>query len=284
MSKKYWGLILVLILVYGVFSYYYVVNVENQDSNWNYQELQKISKNESNFSFAVYGDNRDSAEKFPHLIQNVNGKDILFSIDNGDLTSSGTSRQFGYFLLQIKNLKSPVLTSIGNHDLSGGNNESNYINVFGNPYYSFSEKNSYFIVLDDASSNIDDTQMEWLKNELKKSQSYKYRFVFMHIPLYDPRNGTTGEGHSLNNLTTAKTLNGIFDQYDVTMLFTSHIHGYFKGVWGKTPFIITGGAGSPLSGPSSQDNVSNTTQSYFYNYILVNVTDSGVNYEVVRYN
>ena len=284
MSNKYWGLILVLILVYGVFSYYYLLNIDNQDSNWNYHELQKISKNESNFSFVVYGDNRDSAEKFTHLIQNVNGKDILFSIDDGDLTSSGTSRQFGYFLLQIKNLKSPVLTSIGNHDLSGGNNEFNYINVFGNPYYSFSEKKSYFIVLDDASSNIDDTQMEWLKNELKKSQSYKYRFVFMHIPLYDPRNGTTGEGHNLNNLTAAKTLNDLFDQYNVTMVFTSHIHGYFKGVWGKTPFIITGGAGSPLSGPSGQDNVSNTTQSYFYHYILVSVTDTGVNYEVVRYN
>ena len=80
--------------------------MDNLESNWNYHVLQKISKNESNFSFAVYGDNRDSAEKFLHLIQNLKGKNILFSIDDGDLTSSGTSRQFGYFLLQIKNLKS----------------------------------------------------------------------------------------------------------------------------------------------------------------------------------
>jgi hypothetical protein len=46
--------------------------------------------------------------------------------------------------------------------------------VFGNHYYSFSEKNSYFIVLDDANSNVNGTQMNWLKNELKKSQNYKY--------------------------------------------------------------------------------------------------------------
>lgn len=284
MSKKYWGLILVLslVLIYGLISYYYVVNVENQDSSWNYQELQKISKNESNFLFAVYGDNRDSSEKFPHLIQNVNGKDVLFSVDDGDLTSSGTPRQFGYFLLQIKNSKAPILTSIGNHDLSSDGNESNYINMFGNPYYSFSEKNSYFIVLDDANStNLGDAQMVWLKNELKKSQGYKYRFVFMHIPLYDPRNGTAGEGHSLDNLTTAKNLNDLFDQYNVTMLFTSHIHGYFRGVWGKTPYIITGGAGAPLS--KSPAGV-NSTENYFYHYILVNVTDTGVNYEIVRYN
>ena len=52
-SKKYWGLILVLMLIYGVFSYYYFVYMDNQDSNWNYHALQKISRNESKFSFAV---------------------------------------------------------------------------------------------------------------------------------------------------------------------------------------------------------------------------------------
>ncbi len=282
MSKKYWGLILVLILIYGLISYCYLITVDNQNSNWNYQELQKINNNESNYSFAVYGDSANSNGRFEHLIQSLNGKNVLFSIDNGDLTTSGTTIQFGYFLIDIKQLKAPALTNIGNHDLYKNKNESVYINTFGNPYYSFTEKNSYFIVLDDAKSDINNTQMNWLKNELKKSQNYRYRFVFMHIPLYDPRYNAAGEGRSLDNVTTAKTLNGLFDEYNVTMLFTSHIHGYFRGVWGKTPFIITGGAGSPLSKPVV--NGSNSTQNYFYHYVLVNVTDQGVNYEIVKYN
>ncbi|OEC86512.1 MULTISPECIES: metallophosphoesterase family protein [Methanobacterium] len=281
MSKKYWGLILGLILLYGTFSYYYMVTFDNHDSNWNYHELQKISKNESSFSFAVYGDSANSDGRFNHLIKSLNSKNVLFSVDNGDLTTSGTPMHFGYFLIDAKQLKAPLLTNIGNHDLSGSGSESNYINVFGNPYYSFSEKNSYFIVLDDANSNVNDTQMNWLKNELKKSQNYKYRFIFMHIPLYDPRYNFKGEGLSLGNSTTAKTLNNLFDEYNVTMLFTSHIHGYFQGVWGKTSFITTGGAGSPLSKPHAGVN---NTENYFYHYILVNVTDNGVNYEVVRYN
>ena len=281
MSKKYWGLILVLMLIYAVFSYYYLIDMNNQNSNWNYHELQKISKNESNFSFAVYGDSANSDGRFNQLIQNLNGKNVLFSVDNGDLTTSGTSRQFGYFTIDAKQLKAPVLTNIGNHDLYQDKNESVYISTFGNPYYSFVEKNSYFIILDDAKSDVNSTQMGWLKEELKKGQNYKYRFVFIHIPLYDPRYNSTGEGLSLGNSTTAKTLNGLFDQYNVTMVFTSHIHGYFKGVWGKTPFITTGGAGSPLSKPP---NGVNSTENYFYNYVLVNVTDSGVNYEVVKYN
>jgi serine/threonine-protein phosphatase CPPED1 len=284
MSKKYWGLILVLLLIYGLISYYHLITVDNQDSNWNYHELQKISTNESNFSFAVYGDDGNSGGRFEHLIKSLNGKDVLFSLDNGDLTTSGTAREFGYFLIELTQLKAPVLTNIGNHDLFNHNNESNYINMFGNSYYSFTEKNSYFIVIDDAKSNINDTQMSWLKNELKKSQNYKYRFVFMHIPLYDPRYGATGEGLSLNNSTTVKTLNGLFDEYNVTMIFASHIHGYFRGVWGKTPFITTGGAGYPLSKPPAKYNDSNSTENYFYHYILVNVTDRGVNYDVVKYN
>ncbi len=281
MSKKYWGLILVFSLIYGLVSYYYLEDVNNQNSNWNYHELQKISKNETNFSFAVYGDSASSGGKFDDLIQSVNGKDVLFSVDNGDLTTSGTTRQFGHFLIDIKQLKAPVLTNIGNHDLYKDSNESVYTNMFGTLYYSFTEKNSYFIVLDDSKSDVNNTQVGWLKNELKKSQNYKYRFVFMHIPLYDPRYDAAGEGFSLDNVTTVKTLNGIFDEYNVTMLFTSHIHGYFHGVWGKTPFTITGGAGSHLS---KLTNHYDSVENYFYHYILVNVTDDGVNYEVVRYN
>ncbi|MEL7671984.1 hypothetical protein [Methanobacterium sp.] len=99
MSKKYWGLILVLILLYGTFSYYYIVTFDNPDFNWNYHELQKISKNESSFSFAVYGDDDNSGGRFDHLIKSLNEKNVLFSVDNRDLTTSGTPMYFGYFLI-----------------------------------------------------------------------------------------------------------------------------------------------------------------------------------------
>jgi len=44
------------------------------------------------------------------------------------------------------------------------------------------------------------------------------------------------------------------------MLFTSHIPGYFRGVWGKTLFITTGGAGSTLSNPHAGVN---NAENYF---------------------
>lgn len=58
------------------------------------------------------------------------------------------------------------------------------------------------------------------------------------------------------------------------MIFSSHIHAYYTGYWGQTPFIITGGAGAELIGVDPQHD--------FYHYIKVNVTPSHVEYELVK--
>jgi len=243
-------------------------------NNWNYYQLQKIDKTKDKFSFAVFGDNKNSVKIFENLIKRVNKEDILFAIDVGDLVYDGGKEKFRFFVNQIKRFNRPLLTAIGNHELRE-NGRANYYNLFGRFYYSFSIGNSYFIILDDANEkNLDPWQMDWLIDELKRSQDYKYRFVFMHVPLYDPRIGKYKVGHSLKDLPFAKSLNDIFDKYNVTMLFTSHIHGYYRGIWGKTPYIITGGAGAKLAGPDPQHN--------FYHYIKTDVSDNGIKYKLVK--
>ena len=95
----------------------------------------------------------------------------------------------------------------------------------------------------------------------------------MHVPLYDPRKGLYKKGHSLHNTVKAKELNDIFDKYKVTMLFTSHIHLYYQGVWQQTPFIITGGAGAPLKKYKHHG---------FYHYLKVVVHDKNIQYKVIK--
>lgn len=242
-------------------------------SAWNYHQLQKIDRSRGAFSFIIFGDNKDSGSTFDRLIADLNQSHARFAIDDGDLVEIGERAQFKFFLSQIRTLRVPLLTVMGNHELDGGRGD--YYDIFGPFYYAFSVGDAYFIVLDDANEEgLDDAQMAWLEDELRKSQSYKYRFVFMHVPLYDPRKGVESRGHSLKNLAFAKKLNGIFDQYHVTMLFTSHIHGYFEGQWGKTPYIITGGAGAPLASEGKTHR--------FHHYIRVDVSDNGVQYTVVK--
>lgn len=263
-------LLMVLIAAIAVISFFYYPEV----SDWNSQELHKIDKSSGNFSFLVFGDNRDSVETFDQLIDEVNKENVTFAVDNGDLVSSGDMVKFGFFLNQIKRSNKPIITNIGNHELKD-NSEANYQKVFGPPYYSFADNNSYFIMLDDANGkNVDSQQMSWLVQELQNGQKYKYRFVFMHVPLYDPRGNGSEEGHSLEDLSNAQELQNLFDQYNVTMIFASHIHGYYPGVWGKTPFIISGGAGAELKYPDPEHN--------FFHYIKVDVSGQGVSYNLVK--
>lgn len=242
---------------------------------WNYKQLRKINKTKKEFCFVVFGDTRDSKGVFDELIERINQEDALFAIDNGDFVSEGKREEYESFLRQIRKINKPLLAVIGNHDIEKEVGKANYKDFFGDFQYSFFIGDSYFIVLDVTSDSIEDPQLYWLEGELLKSQKYKYRFVFMHVPLYDPRLGEYRIGHSLGDANISETLNEIFDKNNVTMLFTGHIHGYFRGTWGKTPYIITGGGGAPLTGSDGEH--------FFHHYIKVKVSDSGVQYDIVKF-
>ena len=273
MDRKW---ILVSLLVFILIGSIFLFISECSETHLNQNEVEKIDKHKTEFTFAVYGDSRNSSGRFEEMLKDINNKNVLFSVHDGDMVWAGSYDEFRKYLKQIEISNVPVLTVIGNHELYIQNSSDNYRQIFGPTYYSFAAKNSYFIMVDDTQySGLDRAQMDWLKNELIRGQKYKYRFVFFHVPLYDPSKGQYVQNHSLNNLQNAKELNNIFDKYNVTMIFTSHVHGYYNGTWGKTPFILTGGAGAPLHNSSSEHA--------FYHYILVHVTNDEVKYETVRF-
>lgn len=227
------------------------------------------------FSFAVLGDNRDGKKVFKKIIHSINNdKDIKFSLNNGDLISKGSKREFSDYIKQIKILNQPLISIIGNHEIPSSNSKLNYKTVFGKLYFSFQYENTYFIILDTADKHgLGKKQRSWLIQELKKSKKFKNRFVFMHMPLYDPRKGKLKEGHSILDSKNAKKLNKIFDKYKVSMLFTSHIHMYYRGKWRGTPFIISGGGGAKLKKYKKHG---------FYHYMKVTVNGSNIKYEVIK--
>lgn len=242
---------------------------------YNEIELRRIAALEQKvpFSFVVMGDNRDGDEILKRILERLDKSEIIFAINNGDLVSHGFSWEFEEYREILKHSSKPIVSAIGNHEvplLFG--DESNFEKYIGKSSFSFSFVNSYFIFVDNANKKrVAQKQMEWLEKELRKSQKYKYRFVFMHVPLFDPRKGKRARGHSMKDIQNAKELNSLFDRYEVTMLFASHIHSYFKGKWSATPYIITGGAGAP-----------NTRDGGFYHYIVVKVDKDGVEYMLKR--
>jgi len=233
--------------------------------DWNQKELSRISVADPNdFTFAVMGDNKGNHSVFEPLLQNIDhDKDIAFAIDCGDLVREGRVGLYRRFLHQVQeNLAIPFLTAIGNHDLNKGSpHTQNYQEIFGPTYYSFQVGKSYFIVLDATTeSGFDKTERQWLEKELQKGQTSKARFVFMHVPVFDPRGGTF---HKSLPDKDQQDLLALFRRYKVTHLFASHLHGYFSGVWAGVPYTITGGAGARLQGKDPEH--------FFHHYVTVHV-------------
>ena len=246
-------------------------------SPYNQEMLQKIdrgNKNQADFSFAVMGDNRDGDTVLQKIITHINSDNtIAFSINNGDLVPDGYKKEFNRYLKEVKASNKPMLSIIGNHELPWYGGKSNYEKFFGKTDFAFAYGNSYFIVVDSSDKKITKKQKNWLIKQLEFSQKYTNRFVFTHVPLYDPRKGEYAKGHSFKSLKEAKALNDLFDTYKVTMLFCSHIHFYYKGKWQQTPFSITGGAGAPLKHYKNNG---------FYHYLKVIVHDGNVEYQVMK--
>jgi len=232
--------------------------------NWNQKELSRITVADPNdFSFVVMGDNKGNHSVFEPLLRDIgHDEEIAFAIDDGDLVDEGTVGHYRRFLNQVQeNLVIPFLTAIGNHDLDNNGSNNNYQDIFGPTYYSFQVGQGYFIVLDAITqAGFDKTERQWLEKELQRGQVSKARFVFMHVPVFDPRGGTF---HKSLPDKDQKDLLDLFRRYKITHLFASHLHGYFSGVWAGVPYTITGGAGARLQGKDPEH--------FFHHYVTVHV-------------
>jgi hypothetical protein len=229
----------------------------------NQNEVARITVADPNdFSFAVMGDNKGNHSFFEPLLRDIDhDKDIAFAIDCGDLVRKGRVGLFRHFLSQVQeNLAIPFLVAIGNHDLNKGSPHT-YQEIFGPTYYSFQVGQGYFIVLDATTeAGFDKTERQWLENELQKGQVSKARFVFMHVPVFDPRGGTF---HKCLPDKDQQDLLDLFRRYKVTHLFVSHLHGYFSGIWAGVPYTLTGGAGARLQGKDPEH--------FFHHYVKVHL-------------
>lgn len=277
-------ILLAIVLLAKIYSFLTFPNISDN----NYKQLQKIDTAQTQFSFAVFGDNKNSHKVFETLIDSLNqDSSIAFALDLGDLVYDGEKEKYRWFLNQISQCNKPFLTVVGNHDIRE-DGRANYYNIFGPFYYSFHVGPAYFIALDDANEiQLEGSQMHWLKEQLKLAKAFKYKFVFFHVPFYDPRKKVTAKPlfsipvlkeyefhHSLENKQQVKELIAMFEKYQVTHIYASHIHAYYQGKWGAIPFTITGGAGAELIG--------NNPQHDFYHYLKVTIDANGFHQKVIK--
>lgn len=231
---------------------------------WNATNLKLISGTDpDSFSFAVFGDNRNSKFVFEDLLKSMDHDlDIAFAVSLGNMVSRGKKEKYSFFIRQVKNtLGIPLLTTMGNRELKAEGPDL-YHEIFGPDHYSFHIGKNYFIILDNVNKeDLDLIQKDgWLEKTLQESQQYDNRLVFMHMPLYDPR----GEPyHQSLPAELSERLKQFFIDYNITHIFSSNIHGYFQGSLNGIPFFITGGGGAKLNGSDPKH--------YFFHFLKVNI-------------
>ncbi len=274
---------LILITVILVFWAYIEVGDLNPiaEHDLNYQALTTITDRYQNhdepMTFAFLADSKNSPV-FQQVVRALNSDHSLqFAIIGGDLVLYPEGDTFKSFLRQRQDLEIPSLALPGNHDVAFDTMDL-YYHIFGRMYYSFVLGDTKFILLDNSNEkNLGLEQEAWLEKELQDAQQYTNRFVFMHVPLWDPRDKpgvVVRYAHSMKDPDVARRLEDLFLKYNVTTLFASHIHAYYKENPRGLSTIISGGAGAELVGKDPEHT--------FYHYVRVTVGKDKVQTEVVK--
>lgn len=185
----------------------------------------------------------------------INGGDAI--MDGLEADKQKTQTQWDLFknILQKEN-SLPIYHTIGNHDVWGWfvkenkpDNDRLYGKVWAvemlelkNRYYSFARGNWHFIVLDSTQLNpaggyigkLDESQLEWLQQELAAVPPGKFICIVSHIPilsicssLFFDKTEANGDLMIKRNLmhTDFLALKKIFCKYpDIKLCISGHIH------------------------------------------------------------
>jgi len=244
----------------------------------------------SPFTFAVFGDNRparpDSAppDSYRTVLKKIDSLDPAFAVNTGDCIYGSwnplkAKEQYEQYVQVTKaNLRAKVYLTLGNHEIAG--NPVNQV-FFGKElpglYYSFDQGGDHFIVLDSyvigQASKITGDQLEWLKEDLRKSRAARHKFVFLHAPLY-PVDGHMGQ--CMDKYPKDRdALHALFVRNRVTAVFQGHEHLFSAQTKNGVKYIITGGGGAPLY-PSFKG------EGDFHHFVLVTVSEDKVEMKLVK--
>ncbi|NQT22845.1 MAG: metallophosphoesterase, partial [Candidatus Omnitrophica bacterium] len=214
------------------------------------------------------------------IIRTMNREDrfrkipIDFVINVGDVTFRGRESHYKNYRKMMSRLKFPVITAIGNHDDdidNGKEGERLFTNYCGDREFTFVDRNSFFIVLDNRDGSFSEHQFEWFEEKLKSAQSYEHTFVFLHKPPFNP---VQQSWYRIETCPWSHRFMKLCEKYRVDIVFSGHEYSQVSEEFGGVKYVISGGGGTLLTAPSWERS--------FLNYISVKVNHDYVGYEVRR--
>ena len=164
-------------------------------------------------------------------------------VHSGDSTTPGQILRYAKAYDVIHDYKEsiPYMTSSGNHEPSAPYSQYimsdiDYGDGYGRDgcYYSYNYEFAHFVVLN--TNTVDDSQLNWLKDDLDGASNAKWKVVVLHIAPY-----STGD-HSVDNenYKIVEKLTPIFAEKHVDLVLQAHDHTYNKTLpykWDQAGYI-----------------------------------------------
>ena len=197
---------------------------------------------------------------FTEAIETANKINPDFVVICGDMVHNSNSDEQFQELIRISRLLNEDIKLYwvaGNHDVGDKPTRAGlaqYKEQFGEYNYSFQQENCYFIVLNssicyDPGSVPDewDILISFLEKELQIAASahQSHKIIFMHHPLFlnDPNEG---DNYFVIPSVRRTKIIDLITEYDVSAVFTGHLHRNNYQKIGNTELVSTGPVGFPL--------------------------------------
>jgi len=183
--------------------------------------VQVISHFPTKFNFVVMNDvtwaSWDSYSSalivLGKAIEEVNMIHPSFVLFTGDLVNTGGNvMEYQQFYEYLQMFEVPTYVAPGNHEMIGDYWKVNYQRYIGPCYYSFDFGTYHIVTIDSGSGNIDSTQLNWVRDDLASHANSTQIFMQFHYPIW------------MLASSAQSTLLNLTDQYNVSMIFSGHIH------------------------------------------------------------
>ncbi len=243
---------------------------------------------ETAFNFVVICDTQSNPQVVNTIANLAYRHRPAFTLLGGDLVTDGRNKSHWteHFFPNMAALNSnvPLIPALGNHE----NNADFYYDYFTMPapeyYYKFSYSNLDVFVLDsEKDMGPGSEQYQWLDQQLAESAA-TWKIIMHHKPPYSSDENDYGDTYTRQSSygdTRMRPITALYDQYDVDIVWSGHIHTYERTfpmeggavvAEGGTVYMITGGGGGGLeyAAPSPPRFSANTLNDHHYTHVMVN--------------
>ncbi|MBL9018369.1 MAG: metallophosphoesterase [Myxococcales bacterium] len=191
------------------------------------------------FRVAAMADIQTALPSVDQVFREINGvADVRFVVAMGDITQRAEEWEYEMFDRQLRYLRIPFYTTLGNHELWAP--ASRYFERFGRASFQFTYRGVSFTFVDSGDAAIDPLVDEQLRGWLADARDRPNVFL-THMPPVDPSGLRYGSFRSTRD---GQRLLAELVEGKVDLTLYGHIHTYEAYENGGIPAHISGGGGA----------------------------------------